>query len=91
MKPFVWNEEKNQQLKVERGIGFEMIVEVIAQGYILDLLPHPNQKKYRGQRMFVVKIENYAYVVPFAEDNEKIFLKTIFPSRKATKNYIVNK
>jgi len=90
MKYFDWSIEKNEQLKTERGIGFEEIVVAIHESNILDILIHKNQKKYPGQRIFVIQIDYYAYVVPFIEDDEKIFLKTIFASRKATKHYIVN-
>ena len=91
MKYFDWNTKKNEQLKEERGIGFEEIVIAINEGDILDILFHPEQKKYPNQKIFIIQINQYAYLVPFVEDGEKIFLKTIFPSRKATKNYIVNK
>lgn len=91
MKYFDWNEEKNEQLKVDRGISFEEIEVAIAEGKILDVLPHPNQKKYPDQRIYAVEINKYAYLVPFVEDDEKIFLKTAYPSRNATKKYIINK
>ena len=91
MKYFDWNTKKNEQLKEERGIGFEEIVIAINEGDILDILFHPEQKKYPNQKIFIIQINQYTYLVPFVEDGEKIFLKTIFPSRKATKNYIVNK
>ncbi len=91
MKYFDWSAEKNEQLKEERGISFEEIVVAINGGGILDVLPHPQQKRYPNQRIFVIQINHYAYLVPFVEDDEKIFLKTMYPSRKATKNYIFNK
>ena len=90
MKYFDWSIEKNQQLRIERGIGFEEIVIAINEGNILDTLIHPKQKKYPGQKIYVIQINQYAYLVPFIENNEKVFLKTIFPSRKATKNYLTN-
>ena len=90
MKPFVWNEEKNEELKIQRGISFDEVEEALAEGNVLDIVPHPNQNKYPGQRIFVIEIDQYAYVIPFAEDDEKIFLKTIYPSRTATKKYIIN-
>jgi hypothetical protein len=89
MKYFDWNALKNEQLKAERGIGFEEIVVHINEGNILDTLIHPEQKKYPGQKIYVIQIDNYAYLIPFIEDAEKVFLKTIFPSRKATKKYII--
>ena len=90
MKYYDWSEEKNEQLKIERGISFEEI-QIAMNGNLLDVIFHPNQKKYPGQRMYVVKIENYVYIVPFVEDEEKIFLKTIYPSRAATKKYLINR
>jgi len=88
MKLFEWNEEKNNRLKEERGISFDDIAYYIDRGDILDIVPHPQQDKYRSQRMFIVNIENYAYLVPFTETENVIFLKTIIPSRKATKKYL---
>ncbi|MGE5409865.1 MAG: hypothetical protein ACM3MI_02820 [Clostridiales bacterium] len=88
MKYFEWNEEKNKQLKNERNISFEIIISQIEMGYLLDILEHPNKEKYESQKIFVVEYENYAYLVPFVEDDEKVFLKTIIPSRKATKRYL---
>ena len=63
----------------------------IDEGSILNIVEHPNKKKYPNQKLFIVDINNYAYLVPFVEDKEKIFLKTIIPSRKATKKYIIKK
>lgn len=88
MKVFSWNEEKNELLKAERQISFEDVVFYIEQGFLLDVLEHPNQEKYKGQKIFVVEIEEYAYLVPFLEDEREIFLKTIIPSRKATRKYL---
>ena len=89
MKYFDWNQEKNIKLSNEREICFEDILIAIEDGYLLDILIHESSK-YSGQRIFVVNINNYAYLVPFVEDEEKIFLKTIIPSRKATKKYLVS-
>ncbi len=88
MKSFSWNEEKNEQLKQERHISFDDVVLYIGMDGLLDVLEHPNQEKYKGQRIFVVRIEEYVYLVPFIESEEKIFLKTIIPSRKATRKYL---
>ena len=88
MKYFSWNDEKNELLKEERQISFEDIVFYIEQGFLLDVLEHPNQEKYQGQKIFVVQIDEYAYLVPFVEDEREIFLKTIIPSRKATRKYL---
>lgn len=88
MKYFTWNEAKNEKLKVERGIGFEEVVFLIGKGDLLDVLEHPNQQRYRGQRIFVVRRGDYVYLVPFLEDDREVFLKTIIPSRKATMQYL---
>ena len=88
MKPFEWDEDKNRWLKEERGVSFEQIVFSIANGNLLDVIRHPNQAKYRGQRLYVVEVENYAYLVPYVEEKEFIFLITLFPSRKYTKRYL---
>ena len=88
---FDWSEEKNIQLQKEREISFEDIVIGIESAGLLDILEHPNKKKYAGQKIFIVNVNDYAYVVPFVEEGEKIFLKTIIPSRKATKKYIIKK
>ncbi|MDA8306115.1 MAG: BrnT family toxin [Deltaproteobacteria bacterium] len=87
MKYFSWNDEKNEQLKRDRGVSFEEVVLHIERGDILDIVEHPNRVKYRGQRMFILDIENYAWLVPFVESEEEVFLKTAIPSRKATKRY----
>ncbi len=88
MKYFAWDEAKNERLKAERGLGFEEIVFHIERGDLLDILVHPNPKRYAGQRIFVVRREDYVYLVPFVEDDRFVFLKTIIPSRKATKQYL---
>jgi uncharacterized DUF497 family protein len=88
MKYFSWNNEKNQLLKSERNISFEEVVFHIEKQHVLDIVQHPNQEKYRGQKIFIINIDNYAYLVPFVEDEREIFLKTIIPSRKATKQYL---
>ena len=88
MKEFVWDEEKNAELKRNRGISFEKVTFHIGHGGLLDTVDHPNQVKYRGQRLFVVRIGNYAYLVPFVESEKEYFLKTIIPSRKATREYV---
>ena len=87
MKYFSWSEEKNELLREERQISFEDVVFYIEQGFLLDVLEHPNQEKYKGQKIFVVQMDEYVYLVPFIEDDREIFLKTIIPSRKATKEY----
>ena len=91
MKYFDWNDEKNELLKRLRGVSFEQVVLAIASGDLVDRIKHPNPEKYPNQMVFLVKIEEYIYSVPFIEDDEKIFLKTIIPSRKATKKHLGGK
>ena len=88
MKYFTWDDAKNEKLKAARGIGFEEIIFLIERGYLLDVLEHPNQEQYGGQRIFVVQRDDYVYLVPFVEDDRLVFLKRIIPSRKATKQYL---
>lgn len=88
MKPFRWSAEKNEVLKVERGISFESIVVAVESGGLLDILAHPNQAKYPRQRVLVVSCDNYVYLVPFVEEDDYFFLKTAIPSRKATRDYL---
>lgn len=73
MKVFSWSRTKNHWLLEERGIGFERIVLRIEQGGVLDILRHPNPEKYPGQMIFVVELENYAWLVPFVESRTEIF------------------
>jgi len=88
MKIFNWKDEKNRMLKKERGVCFEEIVFFIENGQLMDILEYPNPDKFSGQKLFVVAIDDYGFIVPFVMRGEEIFLKTIFPSRKYTKQYI---
>lgn len=87
MKPLVWNAEKNESLKAARGISFEDVVFHIQAGDILDTFDHPNQERYPGQQVHAIAIEEYVYLVPFVETENEVFLKTIIPSRRATRRY----
>ena len=78
---------KNQKLIEVRKISFEDILFNIQKGRLLDDVEHPNKTKYQNQRVFVVAVDGYAYLVPYVEDDREIFLKTIIPSRKATKQF----
>ncbi len=91
MKYFDWNDEKNEMLKATRGVSFELIELAIASGELIARLKHPNPEKYPNQKVFLVKIDEYIYSVPYVEDAEKIFLKTIIPNSKATKKYLGEK
>lgn len=88
MKIFNWSSEKNQELIIERGISFEKAVFHIENGNLLDDIVHPNSKAYPNQRIFIVHIADYVYLVPYVENQEEVFLKTIIPSRKFTKIYL---
>jgi uncharacterized DUF497 family protein len=88
VKYFDWDDAKNAKLGKERGIGFEDIVFHIERGDLLDILEHPNPDRYARQRLFVIQREDYVYLVPFVEDEHMVFLKTIIPSRRATKPYV---
>ena len=88
MKPFRWDSEKNERLKAARGISYEEIVLAIEEGGLIDVLVHPNQKRYAGQVVLVVSYRQYVYLVPSVEEDEYYFLKTIIPSRKATRDYM---
>ena len=88
MDHYRWNPEKNEQLKVERGLSFEQMVMHIESGDLLAVSEHPNQARYPGQQILVVRVGNYAYLVPFVESEEGRFLKTIIPSRKATRQFL---
>lgn len=86
-KRFEWKEDKNQQLQYERGLSFEQIQTAIEQGKFIDIIPHP-KVEYTHQQLLVIDIEGYVVLVPYVEDEKKIFLKTAFKSRKATKEYL---
>ena len=88
MSHYVWNTEKNAELIKVRNISFERVIYHIERNGLLEVINHPNSTKYPNQKMFIVNISNYAYLVPFVENDGQIFLKTIIPSRKATKKYL---
>ena len=87
MKTFRWNPQKNDHLKADRGVSFEDVVLAIESGGLLDIVEHPNSKRYPNQGVYVVAIASYVYLVPHVEEPEYVFLKTIIPSRKATRDY----
>lgn len=88
MKPVNWNTEKNIRLKAERDVSFEEVLSALSHGGLLDIQEHPNTHQYPNQRMLVVRMRGYAYLVPFVESESEVFLKTIIPSRKATRKYL---
>lgn len=87
MKIFRWNLQKNEQLKVDRGVSFEDVVLAMESDGLLDVLEHPNSKRYPNQGVYVVAIASYVYLVPHVEESDYVFLKIIIPSRKATRDY----
>jgi hypothetical protein len=85
---YEFNSEKNVALLEDRGICFEDIIALINANKILDIIGHPNQIKYPGQKIYIVDVDGYCYLVPYVKNGDQIFLKTIIPSRKATKQYL---
>ena len=88
MKALRWSAEKNELLKLSRGVSFESIVVAIEADGLLDIVKHPNVKKYPNQRVLVVSIDGYVYLAPFVEEADYFFLKTVIPSREATRDYL---
>ena len=88
MKIFKWNPEKNEVLARERGITFEEIVQRVESGAKIIETNHPNKKKCPNQKILIIDVDGYAYLVPCVIDINESFLKTIIPSRKATKKYL---
>ena len=89
MKPFRWAPAKNELLRQERGVSFEEVTVAVEAGALLDIVSHPNPARYPRQKVMVVAVAGYAYLVPFVEETDHLFLKTIIPSRKATRDFIV--
>jgi hypothetical protein len=88
MKVYRWSPDKNEFIRRERGLSFERVVVAVDSGSLLDVIEHPNKTKYPNQNILVVSIENYVYLVPFVEEENCYFLKTVIPSRKATRDYL---
>jgi uncharacterized DUF497 family protein len=88
MKTYNWNPSKNHKLIEERGISFESVVFHLQSDGLIDDIKHPNDKEYPNQRIYIVNIVDYAYLVPYVESEDEVFLKTIIPSRKATRKYL---
>jgi len=88
-KPINWDDSKNAQLLERYGVGFEEIIIALEQGNLLDDREHQNKEQYSHQKQLVVQIENYAYVVPYIDGKDYWFFKTLFPSRKATSEYLL--
>jgi len=88
VKPVRWSAGKSLSLKAERGVSFEEVLSAISQGGLIAVMNHPNRAKYGHQEMLVVAIQDYAYLVPYVESENEIFLKSIMPSRKATRDFL---
>ena len=88
MKSFRWLPDKNDLLKQERGVSFEDITVAVEAGGLLEIVPHQNPTKYPRQKIMVVGVAGYAFLAPFVEEEDHFFLKTIIPSRKATREFI---
>lgn len=86
-----FDREKNAQLISLRGISFDEIIAALSTDRLLDVITHPNQEKYSHQKMYVIEHNDYVFLVPFVENDNKIFLKTAFPSRQAKKHYLDNR
>ena len=88
MKVFRWDNEKNELLKKNRGVCFEQVVILMEREDVLETIQHPNQNKYPGQKIATIRIGDYAYLVPYVQESDEIFLKTIIPSRKAANKFV---
>jgi uncharacterized DUF497 family protein len=84
---FEWDPAKNSLLKETRGISFESVVVHLEQDALWKIAEHPNQLRYPRQQLLFVVIDHYVYIIPFERREDKLWLITIIPSRKATKNY----
>ncbi|MBI2641695.1 toxin [Candidatus Roizmanbacteria bacterium] len=87
MKPYRFNKEKDTVLKNQRGVGFDQIIKAITNKQVLKIIEHPNKKRYPNQKIYLVILDNYVFSIPFVEEKDYFFLKTIIPSRKYTKLY----
>ena len=88
MKTFKWDEKKNKKLKKEQNVSFEQVIFLVENGCVIDIINHPNQITYSNQKVYIILIQDCVHLVPFVDSQNERFLKTIIPSRKATKEYI---
>ncbi len=88
MSSIAWSEEKNEWLKRHRGIGFDQVAALIERGRILEIVDHPNQSMYPGQKVAILEIDEYVFLVPYEVHEDETVLKTIIPSRKMTRKYL---
>lgn len=88
MKLIKFNQDKNKKLKLTRGIDFDDIAKIIKKNELVEIIDNPNKKRYQNQKIFLVKIGDSVFVIPFVEEKDYIFLKTVYPSHKYTKKYL---
>ena len=88
MKPYDWDDFKNERMVRRRKVSFKEAVAAIETGQLLDIIDHPNPGKYPGQKIYILVLKNYVHIVPFTEEEDRIVLETIIPSRKFTKRYL---
>ena len=88
MSEFDWSDEKSRHLERTRGMCFEDVVVCIQNGDVIDVIRHPNQERYPGQNMMVINVDGYVWLIPYVKQAGVRFLKTIIPSRKATREYL---
>jgi len=81
---FNWSEEKNKILKESRGISFEEVIVAMENGDLLEIIPN-SSKNHKDQNCFIVSINGYPYKIPYVENENEIFLKTIHRDRKHKK------
>jgi hypothetical protein len=88
---FDWDPEKNEWLTTNRGVSFEEIALLLSAGVLWQRARHPNPADYPNQEIFLIPIDDYIYFVPCVIEGDTVFLKTAFPHRKATKDYLKEK
>ena len=88
MSELDWNDEKNEMLRRVRGVCFEDVLVLIDAGFVLDVIRHPNPQRYPKQRIIVLRINEYVWLIPYVKRKGERFLKTMIPSRKATREYL---
>jgi uncharacterized DUF497 family protein len=85
---YAFDPEKNASLIRERGVSFEQIIALIEGGHLIRVLEHRDQDRYPGQLLYEVDVNGYVHIVPAVREGKTLFLKTIYPSRKATRNRV---
>ena len=88
---YIYDEQKDLKLKEERGLCFDEVITAISNEQVLDIIPHYNKKDYPNQKILIIEINDYVYLVPYLEEDDLLILKTVIPSRKFTKLYLGEK